>query len=205
MTNRFISTPVKAGDPASAPRVLMLGNSLTTSNRLPALLDGFIGGEVVVHARGGARLSEHLNPKTKLGAMTQAAFAEGGWTHVVLQERSDGPVRFREAYLRSVAALCGQVREIGAVPVVYATWAYAPGCPKLQGLGHDCEGMHTALQSAFAEAAESYGAILANVGEAFFESNGAEALYGSDGVHPSDAGTLLATEVLANSIAGMRG
>ena len=65
--------------------------------------------------------------------------------------------------------------------------------------------MHTALQSAFAEAAESYGAILANVGEAFFESNGAEALYGSDGVHPSDAGTLLATEVLANSIAGMRG
>ena len=52
-------------------------------------------GEVVVHARGGARLSEHLNPKTKLGSMTQEALSEGGWTHVVLQERSDGPVRFR--------------------------------------------------------------------------------------------------------------
>ncbi len=204
MTNRFISTPTKADDPASAPRVLMLGNSLTTSNGLPVLLGEFIGGEVVVHARGGARLSEHLNPETKLGAMTQAALAEGGWTHVVLQERSDGPVRFRKAYLRSVAAICGQVREIGAVPVVYATWAYAPGCPKLQGLGHDCGGMHAALQSAFMEAAESSDAILANVGEPFYESNDAEALYGSDGVHPSEAGTLLTVEVLAAAIVGMR-
>lgn len=204
MANRFISTPVKAGDPAPAPRVLMLGNSLTTSNELPSLLARSIGGEVVIHARGGARLSEHLNPKTKLGAMTQAAFAEGGWTHVVLQERSDGPVRFREAYLRSVAALCGQVREIGAVPVVYATWAYAPGCSKLRGLGRDREGMHVSLQSAFTEAVELSDAILANVSEVFFESSDAETLYGSDGVHPSDAGTLLAAEVLAHAIAVTR-
>jgi len=34
--------------------------------------------------------------------------------------------------------------------------------------------MHTALQSAFMEAAESSDAILANVGEAFYESNDAE-------------------------------
>ena len=44
----------------------------------------------------------------------------------------------------------------------------------VQGLGHDCGGMHTALQSAFMEAAESSDAILANVGEAFYESNDAE-------------------------------
>ena len=149
------------------PRVLMLGNSFTTSCGLPELLARCAGCEVVVHARGGARLSEHLNPETKLGTMTQAALFSGGWTHVVLQERSDGPVRFRKAYLRAAAALCEQVREAGAVPVVYATWVYAHDCPKLQGLGLDHAAMHEALQSAFSEVAAAGGAALANVGATF--------------------------------------
>ena len=52
--------------------------------------------------------------------------------------------------------------------------------------------MHAALQSVFAEALESFDVISANAGEAFFEPNDAEALYGPDGVYPSKAGTLLA-------------
>ena len=185
-----------------SPRILMLGNSLTTPCGLPGLLASAVGGEVVVHARVGARLSEHLNPKTRLGSMTQAALSEGGWTHVVLQERSDGPVRFRGAYLRAASALCGQARDAGAVPVVYATWAYAPGCPRLEGLGLDHAGMHDALQSAFAEAAGANGAMLANVGAAFFASQDAEALYAPDGVHPSEAGALLTARVIAAAISG---
>ena len=185
---------------ATSPRVLMLGNSLTTSHGLPDLLAAAIDGEVAVHARGGARLSEHLNPKTRLGAMTQAAFASGGWTHVVLQERSDGPVRYRAAYLRAVAALCEQAREVGAVPVVYATWAYAPACPKLQGLGLDHAGMHAELQSAFAEAASMGAAVLADAGTAFFESGEDGGLYAADGVHPSTTGAICAAEVLARTI-----
>ena len=60
-------------------RILMLGNSLTTANGLPGLLSDCLDAEVVVHARGGARLAEHLNPATKLGARTAAAFAGGHW------------------------------------------------------------------------------------------------------------------------------
>ena len=187
---------------AVVPRVLMLGNSLTTANGLGDLLADAVGGEVAVHARGGARLSEHLNPKTKLGARTQAALASGGWTHVVLQERSDGPVRFRAAYLRAVRALCEQVRTAGATPVVYATWAYAPNCPKLQGLGLNHGEMHEALQSAFMEAAAEGAAMLANVGAAFFEPSGKEMRYAADGVHPTAAGTVLAVEALAECIGG---
>lgn len=180
-------------------RILLLGNSLTTSCGLPGLLASAVGGEVVVHARGGARLSEHLNPETRLGRMTQDALAAGGWTHVVLQERSDGPVRFPGAYLRAASALCGQARDAGAMLVVYATWAYAPGCPKLEGLGLDRARMHDALQSAFAEAANVNGAALANAGAAFFESENV-ALYAPDGVHPSDSGASLAVRVLAEVI-----
>lgn len=47
-------------------RILMLGNSLTSANNLPRKLAELTGGEVVSHTRGGARLSEHRNPDTKL-------------------------------------------------------------------------------------------------------------------------------------------
>ena len=48
-------------------RILMLGNSFTFTNHMPQTLAGLTGAEVVCHTRGGARLSEHLNPSTKLG------------------------------------------------------------------------------------------------------------------------------------------
>ena len=73
-------------------RILMLGNSLTFANHMPQTLAHLTGGEVVQHTRGGARLSEHLNPKTKLGARTQAALRDEHWDFVILQEMSHGPV-----------------------------------------------------------------------------------------------------------------
>ena len=49
-------------------RILMLGNSFTFANNMPAMLAELTGAEVVHHTRGGARLAEQLNPKTKTGA-----------------------------------------------------------------------------------------------------------------------------------------
>ena len=57
------------------------------------MLAALTGGEVVCHARGGARLSEQLNPNTRLGARTQAALAGERWDYVVLQEMSHGPIK----------------------------------------------------------------------------------------------------------------
>ena len=48
-------------------RILMLGNSFTTANDLPGQLAALTGAEVVCHTRGGARLSEHLNPEHPFG------------------------------------------------------------------------------------------------------------------------------------------
>ena len=74
-------------------RILMLGNSLTFTNRMPELLAGLTGAEVVQHTRGGARLAEQLNPRTRLGARTQAALCSECWDYVVLQEMSHGPLK----------------------------------------------------------------------------------------------------------------
>ena len=48
-------------------RILMLGNSFTAANGLPQRMARLTGAEVIAHTRGGARLAEQLNPKTKTG------------------------------------------------------------------------------------------------------------------------------------------
>lgn len=54
-------------------QILMLGNSLTLANNLPQMIADLTHGKVWANTRGGARLSEHLNRGTQLGARTQEA------------------------------------------------------------------------------------------------------------------------------------
>ena len=118
-------------------RILMLGNSLTSAQDMPDILAELTGAEVVCHTRGGARLSEHLNPNTRLGARTQAALAKEQWDYVVLQEMSHGPITAPGSFFASVERLCRQIRENGAIPVLYATWAYQKGGARLSAKGWD--------------------------------------------------------------------
>ena len=104
-------------------RILMLGNSFTFFNDMPDMLAELTGAEVVAHTRGGARLSEQLNPNTRMGAATQAALREEKWDYVVLQEMSNGPITSPASFFSSVTRLCEQIRANGAVPVLYAPWA----------------------------------------------------------------------------------
>ena len=66
-------------------RILMLGNSFTTANHMPDMLAELTGAEIVQHTRGGARLAEQLNPKTKMGKRTQEALQNEKWDFVILQ------------------------------------------------------------------------------------------------------------------------
>ena len=84
-------------------RILMLGNSFTSANNLPQLIAKRTGAEVVAHTRGGARLKEHLNPNTKMGAKTLAALKEEPWDFVILQEMSNGP---RKKVFVTVQEIC---------------------------------------------------------------------------------------------------
>ena len=181
-------------------RILMLGNSLTTANGLPDKLAERLQAQVVVHARGGARLSEHLNPRTKLGAKTQAALRDLHWDYVVLQEMSNAPMRFPDRFQEAVRALCAAARGAGATPVLYSTWAYAPTCPKLAKLGVSAAAMHERMDEAARRAAEDAGALLADACGAFHVHADREALYAADGVHPSVAGTEVAVRAIADAI-----
>lgn len=181
-------------------RILMLGNSYTCAHDLPERLARSLDAEVVVHTRGGARLAEHLNPRTKLGMRTQAALSAGGWDFVILQEMSNAPATTPDRYLHSVASLCAQARAAGAMPILFGTWAYAPTSAQLERLGITGEELYRRLHAAFAQAAHDNDACLADVGTAFHEAADPTTLYASDGSHPSPAGTALACRILAATI-----
>ena len=181
-------------------RILMLGNSLTSANDLPGAVARLTGAHVAAHTRGGARLAEQLNPDTRMGAATRSALRDERWDYVVLQESSNGPVVHRESFLRSAEGLCELARQAGAEPVLYATWAYRPGCAKLARMGMSFEEMARAVDEAYREAAMRGGALLADVGGVFRARGGDAVLYAADDLHPSERGTRLAAETIARVV-----
>lgn len=181
-------------------RILILGNSFTFTNNMPQTLARLTGAEVVPHTRGGARLSEHLNPKTKLGAQTQAALEHECWDYVVLQEMSHGPISSPKSFFSSVEQLCRQIRKNGATPILYATWAYQKGGAKLTAKGWDYDEMAREMYEAYHRAARENQALVADVGQRFYELSHTQNLYASDGVHPNESGSRIAAETIARVI-----
>ncbi len=178
----------------------MLGNSFTFANDMPSMLAEITGAEVVSHTRGGARLAEQLNPSTKMGAKTIAALENEAWDYVVLQEMSNGPITSKASFLKSVSLLCEKIRAAGAVPVLYATWAYRPGAEQYNEVDMDYEEMAAAMYSSYHEAAEQNKALIADVGQRFYKLGGADELYAKDGSHPSEYGSKIAAEIIATVI-----
>lgn len=177
-------------------RILMLGNSYTFFNDLPSLLASMTGAEVVAHTRGGAFLAEQLNPETGMGSRTLTALRDEKWDYVILQEQSKAPAVSRDAFLRSAEALCRLIRENGAVPVFYATWAYRDGSRRLAETGMTYEDMYEKLHEAYSEAVRRTGALMADVGSAFRARKDCADLYHPDGSHPNESGTRLAAEIM---------
>ena len=182
-------------------RILMLGNSFTYFNDMPQILAHLLGCEVVAHTRGGAYLAEQLNPETEMGAKTLKALREEKWDYVVLQEQSNAPALRREAFQKSAAALCELIRENGAKPVFYVTWAYRDGTDKLASTGLTYDEMHQQLYDSYHAAAEAGNALAADVGVAFNAvRQQVDVLNKDDNFHPSEAGSVLAAAVIAQTI-----
>ena len=185
-------------------RILMLGNSFIFTNHMPQMLADLTGAEVIHHTRGGARLSEQLNPCTKLGSQTQAvgsqtqaALQKEKWDYVVLQEMSHGPITAPKSFFSSVEQLCRQIRANGAVPILFATWTYQKGGAKLTDKGWDYDEMAQKLSEAYHKAALENNALIADVGRRFYEWSDPQDLYAADGVHPSELGSHIAAETIA--------
>lgn len=181
-------------------RILMLGNSFTYSNDMPNVLANLLGAEVVQHTQGNAKLADQLNNRIELGESTVASLETESWDYVVLQEMSSFPITSKDSFLNIVEILCEEIRDSGAVPVLFATWAYKEGHEKYEELGISYEEMASLLHYAYQEAADQNHALIADVGQKFCEIAGKSELYAEDGIHPNEEGSRLAAEVIANVI-----
>jgi len=185
-------------------RVLFLGNSFTYVNDLPSTFAQLAESagrpvQVAMVANGGETLAQHAASPDDLKEISSQA-----WTYVVLQEQSETPATQagRDDYMYPAAsALAGKAEAVGAVPLLFMTWAHKDGLPA-SGLP-TYEAMQQQIDAAYLIVADELKVPVAPVGFSWYmvrHDHPDIDLWQDDGSHPSLAGTYLAACVFYASI-----
>jgi hypothetical protein len=181
--------------PAATIRVLFIGNSLTSANDLPAML------ETLSRTAGGPRvdcesvafpnysLEDHWNRGD-----AAKAIARGGWQTVILQQGPsalpESQVLLRE-YTRKFDV---RIRRAGAKTALYMVWPFSTRRGDFDG-----------VKASYQAAARDVGGLFLPVGEAWravWRRDSTISLYGTDGFHPTAEATYLAALVIYQRLTG---
>jgi hypothetical protein len=191
---------------SSACLVLFIGNSYTYVNDLPVMFARLANAgdhavEAGMVAEGGASLADHA-----ASLETGTALRSAKWNVVVLQEQSEIPSsgRLRQTLMYPAARqLVRMIREVGAQPMFYLTWAHRDGWPANGLFGYTS--MQSAIDEGYSIIARELHVTVAPVGEAWSDALSREAHSGfwqTDGSHPTVKGTYLAACVFYATIFG---
>ncbi len=175
-------------------RLLFVGNSLTYTNDVPAMVGwmleeaGVEVGRIASVAFPNFGLQDHWE-----SSAARSLIAEGGWSVVVLQQ---GPsaTEGRPSLLDYSQRFSAEIRRGGARPALYMVW---PSPARF----FDFDG----VSNSYATAAEMADGLLYPAGEAWraaWRGDPNLALYGPDQFHPSPMGSYLAALVMFEQIAG---
>ena len=179
--------------------ILFAGNSLTYYNDMPWMLhemETARGNRIYVRqmTRGGGYLAELLFGNSEHHRRFFFDLKEKKWDYVVLQDQTINPCENPAQFHETVTRLIGQIRQVGAKPVLYETWAYKPGSDILPENNVTYETMRDGLDAAYRRAGEANDAQLIPVGlifDAAMQAAPEIELYKPDCRHPSPAGTYL--------------
>jgi hypothetical protein len=188
-------------------RVLMIGNSYTRFNLLHKMLQRVAEASgrrvhVDIEARGGYSLRQHLKHGTAL-----ARIRNGRYTHVVLQGHSMSAVDHPDQLAEDAQRFHAAITAAGAQTVLYQTWARRPNASIYRN-HHQLRSfadMALLVDTTYSGIARRLGAELAPVGGAFqqaLQHDPSVPLWGSDGSHPTLAGSYMAACVLYGAITG---
>ena len=191
--------------------ILFIGNSYTFYNNMPtayfATMAQAAGYQLNVQSitKGAYTLEKFADPKDPFG--TLVANALSGTTKfdfVILQEQSARPAINPGAFYDGVRPLVERIREIGAQPVLYATWGRKDGSDTLEKHSMTSEEMTWKLASAYDAIAKELDIPVVHVGIAFRElyTGTKLELYNADKSHPSHTGSYVAALSLFCSIFG---
>ncbi len=178
-------------------KVLFVGNSYTYVQNLPqlvSLISDSTHTKLVTRksTAGGAYLSEHWY--SKRGLKTREIISQGHFDAVILQENSMGTIQQPDSTIKYVRLLCELIRQSGAKPYLYMTWA-RERVPQYQD----------EITKVYADMAKMNEAVLVPVGEAWELAKQLRPtleLYSQDGSHPSNLGALLSAYVFVGVLTG---
>jgi len=175
--------------PTGTFRVLLIGNSLTYFNELPALLESLADSAGVedLYVQAVAYPDYGLGDHFAQGDALRE-IRKGGWRFVVMQQGPSALPASREYLLEWASRFAVEIRAVGAIPAFYAVWPSADRA-------FDFDRVH----ESYALAAEAVDGALLPAGEAWRAAWRRQAnlpLYGGDGFHPSVQGTYLAALVM---------
>ena len=187
---------IGAGEGVPSARLLFIGNSLTTTNDLPAMVVAIAaqsGLQGRVTTRTVAFPDYGLEEHWKDGRAVRAIRA-GNWTHVVLQQGPSSLPQSQVLLRHYTKAFDREIRRTAARTALYSVWP-----PRARAAAFD------AVTASYANAAADVGGLLVPAGEAWraaWRRDAALPLYGADGFHPSPMGTYLAALVCFERLTG---
>lgn len=172
-------------------KVLFIGNSHTYYNDMPSLVKRRLDEEgydchVTMLAHPAWFLAQHVeDPEAKFNIRF------GGYDYVVLQEHAH-PFGPEEKFFEAVRTLTDWIKEAGATPVIYLTWAQKSE-PEAQ----------QRMTDAHKRIAEETGSLLAHVGDewwGYMRSWPELEMYADDGAHAFPAGSDFAAKMIESEI-----
>jgi Domain of unknown function (DUF4886) len=191
-------------DNPNCTRVLFIGNSYTYVNDLPTMFrelakSGNHRVETDMSAQGGLMLSDQVKSTDALDKIKASK-----WNFIVLQEQSQVPAskQLRSTQMFPAArTLVSQIREVGAEPIFFITWAHRDGWAEAGLPSYDS--MQQQLNAGYLTIARELNVQMAPVGFAWSDAwhqNPQLKLWQDDGSHPTSIGTYLAACVFYATI-----
>jgi hypothetical protein len=199
-----LALPVAAGEQDRAQRrdgdgtlrVLFIGNSLTYTNDMPAMLEAIAaaepgpGIEIEVVAVPNYSLEDHWNQGDAVRAIRR-----GGWSVVVLQQGPSALSESRVLLIDYAKRFAEEIQRAGARPALYMVWPS-------RARSFDFPG----VSASYTAAAKAVSGVLLPAGDAWRKAWRLDpdlVLYGPDGFHPSRLGSVLAALVIYRRLASL--
>ena len=175
--------------------ILFVGNSYTYYGNLPkivSIISDHSATKLITKksTTGGAKLREHWNGEK--GLHTKELIKDGHFDIVVLQEQSMGAINRPDSIIKYSRLFCDYIREQGAKPYLYLTWA-RENAPQNQKI----------INKVYEEVASENDAVIIPVGKAWELARQLRpdiCLYKTDKSHPNDLGTFLTACVFVAAI-----
>lgn len=211
ISSGYLKVYAEGKDTSKTIKVLFVGNSFTKNHKLNNIFKGLAqaDGVKIKTARiavGGYNLKKYASSKTKVGKKLRKKLKKN-WDYVVIQGHSEEFITTYNAHsYKSLSRIIGLVKDSGAQPVLYMTWASTTGLKysdRYTEYNLDREEMTQAVSDIYNRLGNEFEVKVAPVGQKMLMCSKMYPevpIIVSDNKHPKFAGSYLAACTIYETI-----